>query len=84
MKWHDHSVGAQASDTVEPRGRVVTRSFAPSHHKRVLTGAMHMQVYDSLAELVGNTPLVRLKKVTRDIAADVLAKVEYVNPGGSV
>jgi len=45
---------------------------------------MHMQVYDSLAELVGNTPLVRLKKVTRDIAADVLAKVEYVNPGGSV
>ncbi len=43
-----------------------------------------MQVHDSLVELVGNTPLVRLKKVTAGVAADVLAKVEYVNPGGSV
>ncbi|HVU74104.1 MAG TPA: cystathionine beta-synthase [Mycobacteriales bacterium] len=43
-----------------------------------------MQVYDSLVELVGNTPLVRLKSVTDGIAATVLAKVEYFNPGGSV
>ena len=43
-----------------------------------------MQVYDSLVELVGNTPLVRLKSVTEGISASVLAKVEYFNPGGSV
>jgi len=43
-----------------------------------------MQVLDSLAELVGNTPIVRLRKVTTGVAADVLAKIEYVNPGGSV
>jgi cystathionine beta-synthase len=48
-----------------------------------------MQVHDSLIELMGNTPLVRLRKVTRvlgsaDRAPDVLAKVEYFNPGGSV
>src|SRR5262249_59869518 len=46
-----------------------------------------MQVHDSLIELVGNTPLVRLRRVTRDLgggAAAVLAKVEYFNPGGSV
>jgi cystathionine beta-synthase len=43
-----------------------------------------MQVRDSLVELVGNTPIVRLRKVTRGVAADVLAKIEYVNPGGSV
>jgi cystathionine beta-synthase len=48
-----------------------------------------MQVHDSLTELVGNTPLVRLKTVTRGLggggrAPAVLAKVEYFNPGGSV
>ncbi|MGR4064326.1 MAG: cystathionine beta-synthase [Vulcanimicrobiaceae bacterium] len=35
-------------------------------------------------EAVGHTPLVRLNKVTDDAACLVLAKVEYVNPGGSV
>src|ERR1700739_1673921 len=48
-----------------------------------------MQVHDSLIDLVGNTPLVRLRKVTRGLPGDgagpvVLAKVEYFNPGGSV
>ncbi len=44
-----------------------------------------MQVYDSLSELVGNTPLIRLRSVTRGIpGSTVLAKVEYFNPGGSV
>jgi cystathionine beta-synthase len=39
---------------------------------------------DSLLELVGNTPLVRLRSVTAGLAPTVLAKVEYFNPGGSV
>ncbi|MDQ1657829.1 MAG: cystathionine beta-synthase [Cryptosporangiaceae bacterium] len=43
-----------------------------------------MRYYDSLVELFGNTPLVRLRSVTDGIAATVLAKVEYFNPGGSV
>jgi cystathionine beta-synthase len=45
-----------------------------------------MQVYDSLAEVTGGTPLVRLQSVTRGIAKtrNVLVKVEYLNPGGSV
>lgn len=43
-----------------------------------------MQTYDSVVDLIGNTPLVRLNRVTEGIAATVLAKVEYVNPGGSV
>jgi cystathionine beta-synthase len=38
---------------------------------------------ESVADLVGNTPLVRLSRVTDGIAATVLAKVEYFNPGGS-
>lgn len=43
-----------------------------------------MQYYDSVLDLIGNTPLVRLNSVTEGIEATVLAKVEYVNPGGSV
>src|SRR5438270_13343007 len=44
-----------------------------------------MQVHDSLSDLVGDTPLIRLRAVTRGVIdATVLAKVEYFNPGGSV
>ncbi|MEV0127388.1 cystathionine beta-synthase [Dactylosporangium sp. NPDC050688] len=43
-----------------------------------------MRYYDNVVELVGNTPLVRLRNVTHGISATVLAKVEYLNPGGSV
>ncbi|MFJ2085059.1 cystathionine beta-synthase [Micromonospora chokoriensis] len=43
-----------------------------------------MQYYDNVVDMIGNTPLVRLRNVTAGIQATVLAKVEYVNPGGSV
>ena len=43
-----------------------------------------MDYANSIFDLVGNTPLVRLNSVTEGIAATVLAKVEYFNPGGSV
>ncbi len=43
-----------------------------------------MQVSDSLVDLVGNTPLVRLSRIGAGLVAQLLAKVEYFNPGGSV
>ena len=43
-----------------------------------------MHYVEHVADLVGNTPLVRLGAVADGIAATVLAKVEYFNPGGSV
>ena len=43
-----------------------------------------MKYAENIADLVGNTPLVKLNKVSADIACTVLAKVEYMNPGGSV
>ncbi len=42
-----------------------------------------MRFVSHVAELVGDTPLVQLTHVTDGIAATVLAKVEYFNPGGS-
>ncbi|HET7659654.1 MAG TPA: cystathionine beta-synthase [Oryzihumus sp.] len=43
-----------------------------------------MKYAEHIADLVGNTPLVKLNAVTEGITATVLAKVEYMNPGGSV
>ena len=43
-----------------------------------------MQVSESLIDLVGNTPLVRLGRMAAGLAPQVLVKVEYFNPGGSV
>ena len=43
-----------------------------------------MRYYDNVVEIIGDTPLVRLRSVSEGIAATVLAKVEYFNPGGSV
>ncbi|MFF4345634.1 cystathionine beta-synthase [Kitasatospora sp. NPDC001540] len=43
-----------------------------------------MRYHNSIIELVGDTPLVKLNKVAEGISATVLAKVEYFNPGGSV
>ena len=42
------------------------------------------QVYDNVIGAIGHTPLVYLNKVTRGIRAAVLAKLEFLNPGGSV
>jgi cystathionine beta-synthase len=43
-----------------------------------------MRYANSMLELIGNTPLVRLRSVAQHVPATVLAKVEYFNPGGSV
>jgi cystathionine beta-synthase len=39
---------------------------------------------EHITDLIGNTPLVRLRDVTAGVSATVLAKIEYLNPGGSV
>lgn len=41
------------------------------------------KVYNSIIETIGDTPMVKLNKIAEDIPAQVLAKVEYFNPGHS-
>ena len=43
-----------------------------------------MRVFDDVTSLVGNTPLVRLNRITDGAGATVLAKLEFYNPGNSV
>ncbi len=43
-----------------------------------------MKYYDNILETIGNTPLVKFNKITKDIPALVLAKIETFNPGHSI
>jgi cystathionine beta-synthase len=40
--------------------------------------------YPSVLELVGGTPIVKLEQISRDVPGTIVAKLEYLNPGGSV
>ena len=43
-----------------------------------------MKICNNILETIGNTPLVKLNRVTKDVKATVLAKVETFNPGNSI
>ncbi len=43
-----------------------------------------MEIHDNIAELIGNTPLVRLNQITEGLSAQVVAKLESANPCNSV
>ena len=43
-----------------------------------------MKIYNNILETIGNTPMVKLNVITKDIKATILAKVETTNPGNSV
>src|SRR5271154_1523290 len=40
--------------------------------------------YNNILETIGNTPMVKLNKIVKDISATVLAKIETTNPGNSI
>ena len=43
-----------------------------------------LRVYDNILEVIGKTPLVRLNRVARSAQCPIYAKIEFLNPGGSV
>lgn len=45
--------------------------------------ALNMQVLDHVYEAIGQTPIVRLSRMTRDVEGEIFAKLEYLNPGFS-
>jgi cystathionine beta-synthase len=56
--------------------------YVPNRIKR--DGYTMKNVFENVLDVVGNTPLVRLHTMTEGIQANVYAKVEFTNPGGSV
>jgi cystathionine beta-synthase len=43
-----------------------------------------MDIKNNILETIGNTPLIRLNKIAKEIPAEVVAKVDYFNPGNSI
>lgn len=43
-----------------------------------------MDIKNNILETIGNTPLIRLNKITKDLPCEVVAKVDYFNPGNSI
>ncbi|MCL4126025.1 UNVERIFIED_CONTAM: hypothetical protein GTU68_059232 [Idotea baltica] len=41
-------------------------------------------IFNNVLETIGNTPIIRLNKITKHLPCDVLAKVEFFNPGNSI
>jgi cystathionine beta-synthase len=50
----------------------------------ISTFAKHMNIKNNILETIGNTPIIRINKITKDIPATILAKVDYFNPGNSI
>ena len=46
--------------------------------------SQEIKIHDSVLSAVGRTPMVRLARIGRDLPAEILAKLEFMNPGGSV
>jgi cystathionine beta-synthase len=42
------------------------------------------KIYDSILDVIGDTPMVRINRITKDIPAEVYAKIETFNPGNSI
>jgi len=49
-----------------------------------LSASLEKRVFDSILGAIGNTPLVRLSRIGRDLPVPLYAKLEFMNPGGSV
>jgi cystathionine beta-synthase len=43
-----------------------------------------MNIKNNILETIGNTPMIRLNKITKNLPCEVLAKVDYFNPGNSI
>jgi len=40
--------------------------------------------FENISDLIGNTPVLKLNRIAKELKADIFAKIEYFNPGGSV
>ncbi len=43
-----------------------------------------MKVHESILECIGNTPMIRLNRITKNVSANIMVKCEFLNPSGSM
>ncbi len=79
-----HLCLALVRDDRQAHGVVHARSLAQVAAAEVVFRRVARREYPSVLELVGQTPIVRLDRLGREVPGELLAKLEYLNPGGSV
>ncbi len=72
--------GGHENETPASTETETTPSMATAPH----FGAGEIEAYDNVLQVIGNTPLVRIPRLSRGLKPTVLAKLEMLNPGGSV
>lgn len=83
LRLMTHNIRLISPSSWERAGvRHIFFTFAPYFKRKAMTP--DKKVYDSILQTIGNTPLVRLNKVTASLPCPVYAKVEYFNPGNSI
>ena len=73
------ATGPSAASLIALRERTARTKRRPIRFR-----GMARREYPNVLELVGATPIVRLDRIGRDVPGELLAKLEYLNPGGSV
>ncbi len=63
---------------------IVSKNFKYTSYKTIKIPKLTRGIASDCTELIGNTPLVRLNRITEDAVAEVVAKLEFFNPAGSV
>jgi cystathionine beta-synthase len=75
----DRSVGSVRALPFDAPGR-----SRPAHRSVAQPIRTVAQIYDSILDAIGSTPLVRLNRVAQNSGCEILVKCEFMNPGGSV
>ncbi|KAI8814709.1 tryptophan synthase beta subunit-like PLP-dependent enzyme [Cladochytrium replicatum] len=71
--------------TQQPLGsRSIRRLYSTANGYLPVLSASPLTRVNGLTQAIGNTPLIRLPSLSDSIGADILAKAEFMNPGGSV
>jgi cystathionine beta-synthase len=76
------AAAADSPGSTDHRGPITDQRLTTTDHRPPRRTSVRYA--ESVVDLIGNTPLVRLGPLARGLSPLILAKVEYVNPGGSV
>lgn len=49
-----------------------------------MVGPMRKMIFDNVLDAIGNTPIVRLNRMTKGLKTEIYVKLEFTNPGGSI
>ena len=89
--WSTGWLPVGLSDSFTGRATMQTRGCGDKHATRIslLSGGLvestvMSRIHDSILSAVGNTPVVRLARIGRNLGQELLGKCEFLNPGGSV